>query len=247
MTQRRRPGSHAAFSCSASARSGPAEMFCDGTHCDRQMAFRERLRASGVTIATVHSADELGLALFQALMTLPTNRLTNHRLQSIPAGRIKFIGREAVLQRIAASLDHGGRVVAVTGMSGVGKTSTVIEYAHRHRTEFDIAWWIRAADPEMVPGALADLARTLTLTTERESDQVGVARLRAFLAGSGPLALGVRRRTRRSYARAVPSRWAGPRAGHVPQSVLARHCLGHRRSSAAGPAGVDHDAAHLDP
>jgi len=132
--------------------TGPAEMFCDSVHCARQKAFRERLANSGVTIASVPSPADLETALLQALTQRARSGAgVRERVDTIPRGRSAFVGRENVLDQLATSMRSGDRVVAVTGMSGVGKTSTVIEYAHRHSAEFDIAWWIRAEDPDMVP------------------------------------------------------------------------------------------------
>ncbi len=74
-------------------------------------------------------------------------------------------------------------VCAVTGMCGVGKTTTAIEYAHRHADEFDVAWWVPAEDPVAVPERLAELARTLGLVDAADPTGVGVSRLLGHLGG----------------------------------------------------------------
>lgn len=103
---------------------------------------------------------------------------------SIPARVPGFTGREGLLAELDAAVHAGGRVLvaAVTGMGGVGKTSTVIEYAHRHRDEVDIAWWVPAEDPALVPARLAELAVGLSLAAEGDPVVVAVAALRAELA-----------------------------------------------------------------
>jgi predicted ATPase len=67
---------------------------------------------------------------------------------SIPARPRALTGREELMAELTAALsqDRPAVVQAVTGMGGVGKTTTAIEYAHRHRDRFDIAWWV-GADP----------------------------------------------------------------------------------------------------
>src|SRR5579859_8050875 len=52
---------------------------------------------------------------------------------------------------------------AVQGLGGVGKTAIAIEYAYRHRSDYDLVWWIPADQLPSVRGSLAALASRLGL------------------------------------------------------------------------------------
>ena len=174
---------------------GPAALFGDLEHGARQHAFRVRLAGSGVTTATVTSPGELETALLQSLTALPrperrsaptaaADAARARRVWTIPARVRGFTGRAELLAQLEAALRSGGPTVvqAVTGMGGIGKTTTAIEYAHRHRDEFDIAWWVPAEDPGLIPERLAELALALDLTAATTPAGVGVARLLGALA-----------------------------------------------------------------
>jgi tetratricopeptide (TPR) repeat protein len=181
--------------------AGPAEMFLDLEHGPRQHAFRTRLAESGASTATIPSPSGLETALLHALVTLPRpapapsagfdaysgHRIGARRLWTIPPRVPEFTGRAGLLDDLAAALESGGPVVAqaVTGLGGIGKTTTAIEYAHRHRDRFDIAWWIPSEDPALVPARLFELARALDIATAADSVDVAVARLFGELTQRG--------------------------------------------------------------
>nr|WP_225958012.1 FxSxx-COOH system tetratricopeptide repeat protein [Amycolatopsis lexingtonensis] len=165
---------------------GPPALIRDLEYGARQEAFRKRLPDSGLTITMVSSPAELATKLERALTRVPRSRRESKlvgRISNIPARTVTFTGRDELLTSLRDALCSGQPAVvqALNGMGGVGKTTTAIEYAHRHAEDYDMAWWVPSEDPDLVIGHLADLAQALDLATGQDSPAVAVARLRGAL------------------------------------------------------------------
>jgi tetratricopeptide (TPR) repeat protein len=95
-----------------------------------------------------------------------------------------FTGREQALAELAGRLGRGAAAVtqALQGAGGVGKTALAVEYAYRHRSEFDTVWWVRAEEPATLVGDFADLAVALRLAEAGQADQqIAVQAVRRWL------------------------------------------------------------------
>jgi len=85
-----------------------------------------------------------------------------------------FTGREDVLQRLSDALTTGKRVVVtqvISGLGGIGKTQITVEYAYRHRDEYQFILWVRAATPDLLLTDFAVLASLFYLPEKFEQDQ----------------------------------------------------------------------------
>ncbi|MFD0684430.1 FxSxx-COOH system tetratricopeptide repeat protein [Actinomadura fibrosa] len=111
---------------------------------------------------------------------------------SIPSRNPHFTARFAELQALEAgygqqaTADREGPVVqALYGQGGVGKTEIAVEYAHRHRRDYELVWWIRAEQEDLIRDALTDLADHLELHDTRggDSDQLIRSTLKALQWG----------------------------------------------------------------
>jgi hypothetical protein len=170
--------------------SGPAGLFRDPQYGARQEGFRQRLRDSGVTTTDVLSPDHTETLVYDALTKLPRAESTLApigRVWGIPARPARFTGRVDQLAELRAALtgDKPAVVQAVHGMGGVGKTTVALEYAHHNAADYDIAWWIPAETPALIPDRLAALAQALDLASTTDSPASAVARLLGALWGQG--------------------------------------------------------------
>ncbi|PIB10612.1 MULTISPECIES: FxSxx-COOH system tetratricopeptide repeat protein [Streptomyces] len=87
----------------------------------------------------------------------------------VPRRNSRFTGREALLSNVRQLLDDTeSGVVALHGMSGVGKTQVAAEYAHRFANEYDVIWWVSADGRATFRERLAELAPALGLRTRQE-------------------------------------------------------------------------------
>ena len=85
-----------------------------------------------------------------------------------------FTGREVLLTDLHETLAvarPGLRIHALHGPGGVGKTQIAIHYAYRHRSDYDLIWWIRTEEPETLGGDYAALAAELRLPPGIIADQ----------------------------------------------------------------------------
>jgi tetratricopeptide (TPR) repeat protein len=98
------------------------------------------------------------------------------RLWNVPFERNPFFtGREDALKSLQETLDTGGEAAinqpqASSGLGGVGKTQTAVEYAYRRRDRYDAIFWIRADTETALREGFLDAARLLGLPEANEAD-----------------------------------------------------------------------------
>src|SRR5215470_19147399 len=87
-----------------------------------------------------------------------------------------FTGREDILSQLHRTL-HTENTVAlshpqgISGLGGIGKTQTALEYAYRYRTDYSAVFWVRADSTTALTSSLVELARVLELPERNEQDQ----------------------------------------------------------------------------
>ncbi|MFC4115116.1 FxSxx-COOH system tetratricopeptide repeat protein [Nonomuraea zeae] len=74
-----------------------------------------------------------------------------------------FVGREQALSALREALATGPGVIsqAIVGLGGVGKSELALQYAHRHRADYRLVWWMEAESPAHVQAGLAGLTRAM--------------------------------------------------------------------------------------
>ncbi len=93
---------------------------------------------------------------------------------NVPPRNPNFTGRRELLDRLGERLTAGGATAvlpaALHGMGGIGKTQMAVEYIYRHLGDYEVIWWIQAAQQAQVRAGLTELAQRLHLAGSSEAN-----------------------------------------------------------------------------
>ncbi len=100
-----------------------------------------------------------------------------------------FTGREELLQHLRHTLvpDTTAALTppqAISGLGGIGKTQTAVEFAYRYRQDYQAVFWLHADSREILFAQLAQLTQILKLPERNEQDQTrAIHAVRHWLKG----------------------------------------------------------------
>lgn len=87
-----------------------------------------------------------------------------------------FYGRDQDILKVHECLSIPGVMIVVTGVGGVGKTLTAVEYAYRYKEAYDCTFWLQADTTPGLAESYGEIAHTLGLVKGNE-DQTQVIEL----------------------------------------------------------------------
>jgi tetratricopeptide (TPR) repeat protein len=87
-----------------------------------------------------------------------------------------FTGREEILAQLHVQLgrNHAAaltQALALSGLGGIGKTQTALEYVYRYAPAYSAVFWLAAETQESLLTSFADLADVVNLPERHEPDQ----------------------------------------------------------------------------
>jgi hypothetical protein len=91
-------------------------------------------------------------------------------LSNLPERNPFFTGREVVLTQLQEALADRGRA-APSGLGGIGKTQTAVEYAHRHVEEYLYSFLVTAHSREGLLSGYVTIAALFKLPEAHAQDQ----------------------------------------------------------------------------
>ena len=95
-----------------------------------------------------------------------------------------FVGRDQLIEQVRETLisEQATALIAIHGLGGIGKTQLAAHYSHRHKSDYQVVWWIRAEKPATLAGDYAALATALDLPEKNTREQpLIVAAVRQWL------------------------------------------------------------------
>jgi tetratricopeptide (TPR) repeat protein/transcriptional regulator with XRE-family HTH domain len=141
------------------------------------------------------SAAELGLELDEVPAVTNASASTSSETSEQPSSLIisklslpfhrnaLFTGRETILSRISTLFrERDVHIVALTGLGGIGKTQTAIEYAYRFRQDYKTIVWLHAENNTTLTADCTRILRQLHLLRDEQQREQSIEIMQHWLA-----------------------------------------------------------------
>ena len=140
----------------------------------RQLPPRERTRTFLEQMPNEHTSNLVVNFPRNANTTMGS---TQALIWNIPTARNPlFTGREETFTRLHAALSAGKTTAltqpqVISGLGGIGKTQTAVEYAYRYQEDYQTILWARAESRETLLSDFVIFAHILNLAIKEEQEQ----------------------------------------------------------------------------
>jgi len=99
---------------------------------------------------------------------------------NVPSKNIFFTGREKQIEQLHGVLKLDGAMAlsqpqAISGLGGIGKTQTAIEYAYKYKDEYKAVFWVNADSKESIISSFVKIAGLLNLPVKDDKEQELIA------------------------------------------------------------------------
>lgn len=115
----------------------------------------------------------------------PPLETLGHRIDNLGPRSPVFEGREAELEATREALRRSAKLTTytvLTGMGGIGKTRLAVEHAHLGEDDYDVRWWVHAADLAGLQAGLLRLGAELGLVARFGGEEASVQEVLSWLS-----------------------------------------------------------------